>query len=188
MLPNVILWGHSRAVLFLKWHRYKRRLDKQKQVTSNSTRNFYNRWENWIPNLNWKVLCRISSLKPHSKFYPCYYVCIYQITGLSHRGFLTYTHIDLSHLESEDTLNIHMQTCILGKMLMYSHFSSTLPKTGQRICSKTGLQLWGEKMHKLRLTTNYILWDIQIILRLFRSLHKSKLKQVSNYLHSSIIQ
>lgn len=97
-------------------------------------------------------------------------------------------HIDLSHLESEDTLNIHMQTCILGKMLMYSHFSSTLPKIGQRICSKTGLQLWGEKMHKLRLTTNYILWDIQIILRLFRSLHKSKLKQVSNYLHSSIIQ
>lgn len=40
-------------------------------------------------------------------------------------------HTNLSHLESEDTLNIHMQTCILGKMLMYSHFSYTLPKIRQ---------------------------------------------------------
>lgn len=150
-------------------------------MTSNSTGNFYNRWENWIPNLNWRVLCSISSLKPHSKSYLCYYVCIYQITGLSHWGFFG-IHINLSHLESEDTLNIHMQTCILGKMLMHSHFSSTLPKMRQWICSKAGLQLWGEKMHKLRLTTNFILWVIQIIQRLFISLHKSKLKQVSNYL------
>ena len=33
-------------------------------------------------------------------------------------------HINLPHLESEKTLNIHIQTCILCKMLMYSAFSS----------------------------------------------------------------
>lgn len=130
-------WGHSRAVLFLKWHRHKRWLDKQKNQQHLTAQKIFIT-DGKIESQIWTEEYHAES--HHLNLIPNFIHDIMSayITGLSHWGFLTY--ILICHtLKVKTLLNIHMQTCILDKMLMYSHFSSTLPKIRQWICSKTGL-------------------------------------------------